>query len=119
MQTSKGRTIDVQPWTPIAPGTVLSASGSSPVYECGEYASVRLTIAATAIAGTNPTADFKIVTCDTATGTFRQIGTFSQITTAPTTLRTSLGGADLFVRLDWVLGGTTPSVTCSATGHVA
>jgi len=98
-----------------SPGTI-SATGSSPVVELGDRGSIRLTALISAVAGSSPTLDITVMTCDTRAGTFRSIGTFTQITGTGTSKK-SFGGCDRFVRLDYVIGGTGgPSLTGSIDG---
>src|SRR6185369_11953998 len=101
-----------------ATGTI-SATGSSPVIELGDRASLRLTALITAVAGTSPTLDITVLTCDTRAGTFRSLGTFTQITGVGSSKK-SFGGLDRFVRLDYVIGGTaSPSFAGSIDGDAA
>lgn len=101
-----------------AAGTI-AATGSSPVVELGDRGSIRLTALINAVAGTSPTLDITVMTCDTRAGTFRSLGTFTQITGVGSSKK-SFGGCDRFVRLDYVIGGSaSPSLTGSIDGDAA
>lgn len=103
----------------VKESATISATGSSSVVEVGEYSTIRLTALITAVAGSSPTLDINVMTCDTRAGTFRSMGTFTQITGTGTSKK-SFGGLDRFVRLDYTIGGTaSPSLTGSIDGEVA
>lgn len=125
-KTESGRWADTVPVAFLGSGghekgaadvsAAISATGSSAVFELGDRASLRLTALINAVAGTSPTLDITVMTCDTRAGTFRSIGTFAQITGVGSSKK-SFGGLDRFVRLDYVIGGTGgPSLTGSIDG---
>lgn len=114
-----GMYADTDPIAFAAPGTVISATGSSGVLEIGDRGTARITVAVSAVAGSSPTLDIALMTCDTRAGTFRQVGTFTQITGTGSS-RKSLGGCDRFIRLDYTIGGTgSPSLTVGIDGEAA
>lgn len=108
----------------LAAAGIISATGSSPVIEVGDRGNLRVTAAFTAVTGSSPTLDIKVMTCDTAGGTFKEVianepsaAAFAQFTGA-TTQRKRFGGMDRFVRLDYTIGGTAgPSFTGSILGE--
>jgi hypothetical protein len=114
---ANGMYADTDPVTFLQAGGVISASGSSAVLEVGDRGTARITANFSAVAGTGPTLDIAVMTCDTPGGSFRQVGTFTQFT-ATGSQRKSFAGLDRFVRLDYTLGGSaSPSFTGTIDGE--
>lgn len=97
----------------------IAATGSGAGRELGDKGILRLLLAITAVAGTNPTLDVTVETSidNGVADAWRSIGTFAQKTGVSTERKTFVG-ADRFVRLSWTIGGTaSPSFTFSVTGE--
>lgn len=116
-QRSDGRWANTDPITFLG-AAAISATGSSAVKEAGDHAAIRLKAAFTAVAGTNPTLDITVMTCNTSDGTFRAVGNFSKFTGTGTKNET-INGLDRYVRLDYTIGGTVnPSFTGTIDGEL-
>lgn len=116
-QKSNGEWADTDPIY-FLDAAAISATGSSAVMETGDRASMRLTANFSAVAGTNPTLDIAVMTCETSDGTFRLAGNFLQFTGA-TSKRETITGLDRYVRLDYTLGGTAnPAFTGTISGEL-
>lgn len=116
----EGYATNAQTGTPVSRETgTISATGSSPVFECGDRTTLRGLVNITAIAGTSPTLAFNIMTCATRGGTFRQVGSSVTGINATGATAFSQGGLDRFVRLDYTIGGSaSPSLTGSIDGEI-
>ena len=99
--------------TPAAP---ITTTGNGAGLELGDAAEVRLTLAVTAVAGTNPTLDTAVQTSpDNATWT--TIASFAQKTGTGSEHK-NFTGLDHWVRLSHTVGGTgSPSFTITCTGE--
>jgi hypothetical protein len=120
-QTSGLGPVGGQEWVPstdiAAPAITATSGGSTPVGETGANTTARATVTVSAASGTLPTLDLYLMTCRTATGTFRQVAKFPQFVTTGTA-DLSVGGLDRYIRLDYVVGGTTPSFTFTISGEL-
>ncbi len=105
--------------TLVAPGTVITATGSTAAWETGNRSCFRLTQAVTAASGTTPSLTTVIETAETATGPWRACSSTSTFTAATgvTSQRLSFGGADRWVRATYTVSGTTPSLTLGIFGE--
>lgn len=100
----------------LASGTV-TASGVSAAVDVGQYRAARLALDVTAASGTLPTLDVTIETADSATATtWRTVATFARVT-ATTSPTLTAADFDRFVRVRYVVAGTTPSFTIAVGGE--
>lgn len=100
----------------LAASAARTADGAGAAFEVGPYTTARLALVCSARSGTTPTLDVTVETSFDGI-TWRAHGTFAQITATGTT-RKSFGGLDRYVRVSWVVGGTTPSFTFSVSGEL-
>lgn len=100
----------------LAPSAARTADGSGSAFEVGPHTTARLALVCSARSGTTPTLDVTVETSFDGS-TWRSQGTFAQINATGTT-RKSFGGLDRYVRVTWVVGGTTPSFTFSVSGEL-
>lgn len=116
-QKSNGEWADTDAIT-FLDAAAIAASGSSAVVETGDRAALRIKANFSAVAGTNPTLDINVMTCETSDGTFRNVGNFTQFT-GTGSKRETIHGLDRYVRLDYTLGGTAnPSFTGTIDGEL-
>lgn len=77
----------------------------------------------TSTAGVAPTLDVSIATCDTPDGTFRTLGSFTQVTgpdldDGEVSERLSFSGLDRYVRSEYDLAGASAAFTFSVSGEL-
>ena len=94
-----------------------TASGASAIIDAGAYQSGILTVAVTAVSGTNPTLDVNFQTCTAnSAATCVPMQSVSQFTAIGSQLL-QVSGFGRYVRVIWTIGGTaTPTFTFSVYG---
>lgn len=113
--TSDGRWADTTDLD-LSPAAEVTEDGYSDPVELGDRAVARLTLAATAATGTDPTLDVTIQTSSDGT-TYYDAGAFTQLTA--TGSEQKLFMLDRWVRAHFEVGGTTPSFTVTLKGEAA
>ena len=114
-QRQDGRAAEVYD-VPLIPSAARTATGVSDTIELGDLGTLRLTLAVTAVSGTNPTLDAIVQTSpDGATG-WRSVFLYGQKTTTGSDPQ-SFSNLDRFVRCSFTIGGTLPSLTFSLLGE--
>ncbi len=113
--TSDGVFVDSRDVT-LHPSAARTATGNgSVVEETGERRTLSLSLVVTAASGTSPTLDVTVQTSADGS-TWYSAGSFAQLTATGSERKTF--ALDRYVRLRWVIGGTTPSFTFSASGEL-
>ena len=97
----------------LVPSAAKTADGQSSPIEVSEYLEAQVLLDVAAVSGTSPTLDLVIETSPDKSNWFTH-ATFSQKTAAGKDLKT-LSNLGKYLRARWTIGGTTPSVTFSAT----
>jgi hypothetical protein len=105
---------------PLHPSAARTTTGNGTVeQDMADATTLRLLLAVTAVAGTNPTLDVKVQTRESTSGTWRDLpaqGAFAQKTGVSTEQKV-FTGCDRYVRIVYTIGGTgSPSFTFSVTG---
>lgn len=116
-QKADGRWADTEPVT-LQASAAKTATGTSTAFESGGHGTARLTLANTAIAGTSTPTLTVTVQTSTDGATWYTSGVFTAVTTGSTSEQ-KLFIVDRFVRLSYVISGTTPSFTFSVAGELA
>lgn len=118
-QMANGRYARTQDVT-LASAVTSTATGAvaGSTLELGDKASVRLTLACSAVAGTNPSVTVTLETSESGTGGWVAVAAFAAVTGAGTQ-RKMFSGLDRFVRLNVtaVTGTDTPSATYTVSGE--
>lgn len=114
---SNGEYIDVEDIT-LAASEARATSDSGAAIDLGDRGTLRLSLAVTARSGTKPSLHALVETSADGS-TWRQLGSFTAVNDATGSERRSFPGADRYVRLRWVISGTDPSFTFSASGDAA
>lgn len=99
-------------------GIVATVAGAlaATVTELGEFTTLRLTLNATAVSGTTPSATVTVETSPDGSTGWVAVGSFTAVT-AVGSQRKVFAGCDRFYRLNvTAVSGTTPSVTFDVTG---
>jgi len=97
-------------------GTV-TASGNSPDIDLSVYSAMEIELKVTAVSGTTPTLDVYIEGQFEATGDYKVLASQTGITSTGTWFFTVNPLIFRFVRVRWVVGGTSPSFTFTVVGQ--
>lgn len=114
---ANGEFIDVEEVT-LASSAARTTSDAGAAIDLGDRGTLRLSLAVTAKSGTKPSLHALVETSADGS-TWRQLGSFTAVNDATGSERRSFPGADRYVRLRWVISGTTPSFTFSVSGDAA
>lgn len=101
----------------LQPSTTKTATSTSTVFEVGDKGTLRLKLDVTAASGTSPTLDVTVQGSKDGSTNFYTLGTFAQKTAVSNEFKAFL--TDRFVRISYVIAGTTPSFTFSVLGEVS
>lgn len=113
--TSDGQHVDSRD-VDLHPSAERTANGDGAVVEeTGRRRTLSLSLVVSAASGTTPTLDVTVQTSRNGS-TWYSAGAFAQVTAAGTQRKTF--ALDRYVRLQWTIGGTTPSFTFSASGEL-
>lgn len=113
--TSDGQHVDSRDVV-LHPSATRTATGNGTVVEeTGRRRTASLSLTVSARSGTSPTLDLTVQTSRDGS-TWYTAGTFAQATATGTERKTF--ALDRYVRVRWVLGGTSPSFTFSVDGEL-
>ena len=95
----------------------ITVSGVSTAVDVGQYRAARLALDVTAVSGTLPTLALTIETADSATSTtWRTVATFASVT-APSSPTLTAADFGRWVRVRYVVSGTSPVFTIAVAGE--
>jgi hypothetical protein len=97
-------------------GTV-TANGNSANISVDDFSAAELELKVTAVSGTNPTLDVYIEGLFEATGDWKPLAQQTGITTTGTWFFTINPLIFRYIRIRWVVGGTSPSFTFTVAGQ--
>ena len=97
-------------------GTV-TASGNSGDISVDNFSAAELELKVTAVSGTNPTLDIYIEGKFEATGDYKTLASQTGITATGTWFFTLNPLIFRYIRIRWVVGGTSPSFTFTVAGQ--
>ncbi len=92
-----------------------TAGGNGPTVSSGEWATLRLTLNASAVSGTSPSMTVAVEHSGDGS-TWTSLGSFAARTTTGSE-RKVFTGLDRYVRCTWAVSGTTPSFTFTVAGE--
>ena len=120
-ETTIKQPIDIQDhWqenVTISDSSAKTASGNTDDIDVGRFNKAEVCVDVTAVSGTTPTLDVYLEGKDQLSGKYKEIWHPAQITAVTTVWLAITDLAFKYIRLRWVVGGTSPSFSFSASGE--
>ncbi|MEM2405645.1 MAG: hypothetical protein QXR05_10930 [Candidatus Methanomethylicia archaeon] len=101
----------------LLPSAARTASGNTTDIDVGRFLYGEICIDITAVSGTNPTLDIYIDGKDQYTGKYKVLFSHTGLNSVQTIWDTITLLAFRYIRVRWVVGGTSPSFTFSVSGE--
>ena len=117
VETTFKQPVDIQDhWVEsvtITPSSAKTTNGNSGDIDVGRFIAGEICVDVTAVSGTGPTLDLYLEGKDQLSGKYKEIWHPDTITGVTTVWYSLVNFGFKYIRLRWVLGGTSPSFTFS------